>query len=277
MSKYFINILFLLLTLSASAQETDDTEEEEKAKPVNVDSFSQVRVGFDISRPVWNYFVTNRQSYEIELDYYHRKDLYFVADLGWGNAKVDYYDLKYTSSNIFFKAGINKSMLKRQSSKDWDMGFVGVRYAFAPIQRSAASYVVVDSFWGNSTGSIPAKNMTLHWAEVTAGVKVELLRGLFAGWAIRGKFRLNKAQFQELPPYFIAGYGKGDKGSVFDFNFYINYAIRWSRIKTVPAVQEMPETINRSPKVPVGDTMNIRSRPGSTKPKIGGEKAVPEK
>jgi len=56
---------------------------------------------------------------------------------------------------------------------------------------------------------------------------VEIFKGLFAGWTIRGKFRLNQAPFRELPPAYIAGYGKGDKNAIFDFGFYINYAIRW--------------------------------------------------
>ncbi len=255
MSKYFINILFLLLSLPAFAQEAEEPlEEEEPAKIVAVDSFSQMRIGFDISRPVFNYLVSSRQSYEFELDYYHKNDLYFVADFGWGNAKVDYYDLKYTTNNTFFRLGINKSMIKRQSSHDWDMGFVGVRYGVAPIQRSVASYVVVDSFWGNSMGTVPAKNMTLHWAEVTAGIKVELLRNLFAGWTIRGKFRINKSSFQELPPYYIAGYGKGDKGSVFDFNFYINYAIRWRRVHKPAPQPETPVNIPRTIVTPSKDS-----------------------
>jgi hypothetical protein len=250
MLKYFINILFLLLSFSVSAQEIEEMEEEETTKPVSVDSFSQVRLSFDVSRPVWNYFLTSRQSYEFAFDYYFKKDLYFVAEAGWGNATVDYIDLKYNTSNTFFRLGINKSLLKRQSSKDWDMGFVGVRYGLAPIQRSVASYIVIDSFWGSTAGTIPAKNMTLHWAEVTAGVNVEVWKGLFAGWTIRGKFRINKGDFKELPPYYVTGYGKGDKGSVFDFNFYLGYAIRWRRVQPqMPAVTPV-----RPVPVPVKDT-----------------------
>ena len=56
---------------------------------------------------------------------------------------------------------------------------------------------------------------------------VESLRNLMAGWNIRGRFLLNERAFRELSPVFIAGYGKGDRSTVFDFNFFICYTFRW--------------------------------------------------
>jgi len=104
-----------------------------------------------------------------------------------------------------------------------------VRYALAFIERSEARYTIFDNFWGNTSGTIPGKNMTAHWLELTGGVRVELAKGLFTGWTIRGKFLLNGNQFKDLPPPYVAGYGRGDKNSIFDFNFYISYAIRWKK------------------------------------------------
>lgn len=258
MSKYFINIFLVLLPFAAFAQEADSvTEEETETQVIRADSFSQVRFGFDISRPVWNYFLEDRTGYEFALDYYYKKELYFVAEGGWGSARLDYADLRYSSNNAFIRAGINKGMLKRLSPHDWDMGFIGVRYGVAPISRSQASYTIIDSFWGNTSGTIPADNMTLHWAEVVGGIRVELVKGLFAGWSVRGKFRINKSDFQELPPSYIAGYGKGDKGSIFDFNFYIDYAIRWKRAARQPA----PANLNNNIARPPADSSGTGQRP----------------
>jgi hypothetical protein len=232
MSKYIINILFLLLPFSAFAQ-MDDMEEEKDTKPKVVDTVKQLRFGIDISKPIMYSFSGERRSYEAEIDYYLRKDIYAVVEGGFGGAKVNYTDpnhladLIYTSNNVFFKTGVSKGMLLRLGTNDWDMAFIGARYAFSPIRRSAATYTITDVFWGQTSGSIPAKNLTAHWFELVGGTKVELFKGIFVGWTIRGKFRLNQKTFKELPPAYIAGYGKGDKNSVFDFNFYVNYAIRW--------------------------------------------------
>jgi hypothetical protein len=234
MSKYFISILLLLLSYSAIAQIDEDDEGSEAPKPVKVDSFSQLRLGIDISKPIINYYAGDKEDYEFSADYYFKRDLYFVVEAGWGNASIDYSDLKYNSHNSFFKFGIDRGLLTRAFAKDWDIAIVGAHYGIAPIKRSEATYTVVDSFWGNSTGKISAANLTCHWIELSGGVRVELYKGLFAGWNVYGKFRLNSNSFQELPPSHIAGYGKGDKNTVFDFNFYLSYAIRWSREVKMP-------------------------------------------
>jgi hypothetical protein len=196
------------------------------------DSLHQLRIGFDISKPLLKLLVEDslsfRESFEFEIDHYFKKELYFVLEGGWGSGRVDYPDLKYSTKNTFFKAGINKSLLVRQGVHDWDQAFIGARYAMAFINRSDAYYQTDSTlFWGNTSGTIPADKMIGHWFEVTAGTRLEVWRGIFIGWNVRGKFRLNKKPFEELPPYFIAGYGKGDKKSIFDFNFYLSYAIRW--------------------------------------------------
>lgn len=254
MLRYITSILFLLLSIPAFAQDEDTAA----APAISVDSFHQFRIGIDISRPIINAFIKERQSYELEADYYHKKDLYFVAETGWGSADVtdSAQQLVYNTSNIFFKAGINKAMIARISNKDWDIAFMGLRYGVGLIQRSTATYTTYDNFWGSTTGTIPAKSYTAHWFELTGGVKMELVPGFFAGWNVRARFMLNRKSFSELPPSYIAGYGRGDKGSIFDFNFYLNYAIRWSKYKTTtpppppetapaPATQGQPSNINR--------------------------------
>jgi hypothetical protein len=140
---------------------------------------------------------------------------------------MDYSDLSYRSNNIFFRTGFNKTIFPPTTRKDWDIVCIGLRYAVGLIQRGQASYLIKDSIWGTHSGTIPAQNKTAHWFEITGGVSVELFHGLFAGWNVRGKFLVNQKAFQELPPSFIAGYGKGDNNSNFDFNFYLSYAIRW--------------------------------------------------
>jgi hypothetical protein len=48
-----------------------------------------------------------------------------------------------------------------------------------------------------------------------------------AGWNLRGRFLLNETSFRELRPVFIAGYGRGDRSLILDFNVFLSYSIRW--------------------------------------------------
>ena len=187
----------------------------------------QLRLGVDLSRPVMNMLVKSRHSYEFIVDYSLPKEIYLVAEGGFGGSDINYPDLKYTSTNTFVKVGVERSMLQRMFPEDWDLLFVGIRYGMAFIKRKEATFTTNDQFWGTTTGTIPAKNITGHWAELTAGLRVELFKGIFTGYTIRGKFLLNQGPFRELPPAYVAGYGKGEKNTVFDFNFYLQYALRW--------------------------------------------------
>ncbi|MCB9064258.1 MAG: hypothetical protein H6551_03855 [Chitinophagales bacterium] len=223
MLRYSISILFILLSVFTYAQDV----EEEAERPQIKDSTHQLRLGVDAFKIVTNQLQTQRQSYELIFDYYWKKDLYFVAEGGWGNAQLDYTDLAYKSSNTFFKLGFDKSILSRLTSKDWDLAFIGLRYGMGLVERGDAFYSITDSLWGTTSGTVAGTNFTAHWLEITGGVRVEMVKNIFVGWNVRGKFILNGKKFKELPPYYIAGYGNGEKNTIFDFNVYLCYAIRW--------------------------------------------------
>jgi hypothetical protein len=217
--------IFCLLWGPGNAFGQSDSSKKEKPKE---EYGHQVRIGFDIIKPIANATQSTRKSYEVGLDYYWKKELYAVVEGGFGSAIYDYPDLSYKTNNSFFRLGIDRTIIKRLGASDWDAAFFGARYAVGFINRSEGSYTIVDSVWGNSSGVVPSKAFTAHWAEITAGVRVELVRNVFAGWNLRARFLLNGRSFKELSPVFIAGYGRGDKTTVFDFNFYICYAFRWS-------------------------------------------------
>lgn len=187
----------------------------------------QLRVGFDLGRIVLNASDPAKTGYDFSADYYFRKELYFVAEGGFGNSSLAYTDLSYTTSNYYIRLGVDKMMVPRIAKSDWDGIFFGARYAMAGVQRATATYTIADPLYGSISGSIPSHSFTAHWAEATAGIRLNLYKGLMTGWNVRGKFLLNGTAFRELPPAYIAGYGKGDNSTAFDFNVYLLYAFRW--------------------------------------------------
>lgn len=232
MLKSFIKISFLLLPVSVLAQEDTTVSNRLPAhfnRVEKTDTAKQLRINIDAAKILSNQLQDERTTYALEVDYFLKKGLYVVAEGGWGNADLSYPDLSYKSSNVFFKGGVNKTLLSRDAVDDWDMAFVGLRYGVGLIQRGDAQYTITDSVWGTTSGNIPGTNMTAHWLEITGGVRVETFKQIFVGWNVRGKFLINGNSFEELPPYNIAGYGKGERKSVFDFNVYIGYAIRWHK------------------------------------------------
>lgn len=229
---YTLALSILLASVSSPVYAQADTTATDtmKAKKTPAElPGHQLCIGVDIFRPILHNLQTDRYSYEVAVDYYARNEYYLVAEGGYGGCEVNYTDLKYTTQNTFLRLGFNKSVLARNSVKDWDMMLIGFRVAASDINRSSANYVVTDSLWGNEAGTSSAKSFAALWAELTGGMRVELVKGLCAGWNLRAKFLMNGKSFKDLSPLYIAGYGKGDKNSIFDFNVYVSYAIRWKR------------------------------------------------
>jgi hypothetical protein len=227
-----LSLCMMCGVLPVCAQTDTATTEEDADEPPARKKFvagHQLAFGIDLVQPIRNSIVKNRYSYEAEIHYYLKNEYYAVAEGGWGGSEVNYDDLKYTTTNYFGRAGFNKSILYRESAKDWDMMFVGLRAAMSNVNRGAATYTVIDSVWGNLAGVSPGKSFVAAWAEITTGMRIELAHGILVGWNGRAKFLMNGKSFKDLAPLNIAGYGRGDKNSNFDFNLYLSYAIRWNR------------------------------------------------
>ncbi len=226
----FSTALLFLFFFTGKAQEDTAVVENDNQEKI-IPTQHQLRIGVNISTPLMTALVkdaaTQRSGYEVTLDYCLRNDAYIVAEGGFGKSTIQYPELSYQTQNSYARIGIDKSMLQRLFPNDWDMIFIGLRYGVAFIQRSEATFTTVDDFWGTTSGIIPSKNLTAHWAEMNAGMRVELLKHFFAGYNVRAKFLVNDKAFRELPPAYIAGYGKAEKSTVFDFNLYLCYALRW--------------------------------------------------
>lgn len=163
------------------------------------------------------------------VDYYWRNDLYAVMEGGTGSAQVRYDDLQYDSRNLFFRCGFQKGLFSRTGDQDWDLGFLGIRYGMARTSLSEAWFRTDHYFWGPRFGTQEARTVWLHWVELTGGMRMRLWKGISCGWNLRMKLLANGNSVQELPPAFVAGYGAADRNSAFEMNFYLGYALTWSK------------------------------------------------
>jgi len=248
----FILITFSLLVLLGSksvyAQAADTTATDSTAHKVKKKETAgrQLNVGVNLVRPAMNFFTPDLFGYEFEWDYYTKNEFYLAGEGGWGGSWVNYTNplLQYTTKNEFLSFGFNKSLLPRDRPTDWDMMFIGMRVGVAPVKRSPVSYTILDSVWGNTPDTTTkGQNFTAIWAELTGGMRVELFKGLMAGWNFRGRFLLNAKSFDVLAPIYIAGYGRGDKDVAFDFNVYLSYGIRWKRRNTTDTASLAPAIV----------------------------------
>ncbi|MBP6625488.1 MAG: hypothetical protein KA198_09975, partial [Chitinophagaceae bacterium] len=171
------------------------------------------RIGIDIGSLLLSPFQKYVHNYEAQLDIYYRKNIHLIAEGGFGSSKIDNSFIRYNSRNTFVRLGIDQTFFNKEFKGDFDNAFVGLRYGFSRIKRGEASYFIQDDIWGNQTGQINSSSFNAHWIELTGGFRMELVKHVFAGWNIRMKTFLNPKSFEELPPGYVAGYGRGDKNT----------------------------------------------------------------
>lgn len=209
-------VLSLLVVFTTAKADSDSLKVKEKP-------FTFTRIGIDISSLLLSPFQKYVHNYEVQLDVYYKKNIHFIAEGGYGSSKVDNSFIKYNSRNTFIRLGIDQTFFNKEFKGDFDNAFVGLRYGFSRINRGEASYFIQDDIWGNQVGSISSSKFNAHWMELTGGFRMEIVKHVFAGWNIRMKTFLNPKSFEELPPGYVAGYGRGDKNTAFSYNLYLLY------------------------------------------------------
>jgi hypothetical protein len=230
LSKSFMMILCMIIlscfntNIFAQALDDEDTTiVKPKSSLNNLPKFTYYRIGLDISKIVSSLVQKKYHVAESQLDVFYKNNLFFAAEFGVGNSFVENDYLKYKSQNAFIRLGVDKTFFRKDFNADFDNAFVGLRYGLGYVKRGDASYEIEDAIWGNSAGTIERASFIAHWIELTGGFRMELMKDIFIGWNIRMKALFNPKKFEELPPSYLAGYGKGDKNSAFGYNFYLLY------------------------------------------------------
>lgn len=221
MFRFICVVKLLLLTATAFGQE-------KKARDTTLYPH-QLRIGIDLSRPLMHALSAVRYAYEAQVDWAFRREIFGVVEGGFGGYSADYSDLSYSSTNAFVRIGVDRNIMRRIQPNDWDGGIFGIRYGVAAARRGEASYSVGNPVWGYTGGTTPAQDFFFHWVELTGGMRLELLPNVFAGWNIRGKFMITNIATGDLKPSYVAGFGKADSNTGFDFNIWLMYALRWQR------------------------------------------------
>lgn len=209
--------VFIFCAMQLNAQ-TDTT----KLKVKSAD-FSYFRIGVDASKIIASNIVNDYEVVEFLIDANYKNNLVLSSEFGFGNSMVDNEYLSYKSNNLFMRLGIDKTLFNKEFAGDMDNAFIGVRYGFGLVNRGEANYSVYNSIYGNSIGQIKEAQFFTHWLELTGGFKVEFKKNIFIGWNIRMKTFINPKKFEQLPPNYVAGYGRADKNTAFGYNFYLLY------------------------------------------------------
>lgn len=219
---------FLLVAISAAGQD----KKKDSAKTLMVDVPAGLRIGTDLSRVALHFFQPYRTDATITLDARYRDRIYFASDISWNRTSHSDTSYTYKGNGLAVALGVNYNLLKRQVPKENFMLYGGMKYGFALFNYELPAYTVDGSYWGDHHGVVDASTKTAHWIEVSIGVKVEVLKNFYLGWSLHDRFLLTKKLSKgDYPPMVIPGFGKGNKGNVFDMQYTVSYLLPMWKVK----------------------------------------------
>ena len=184
-----------------------------------------LRIGFDLSKPVGLFFRKDRQELEFSADYHWKSRFYLAAELGYQHANINhpgYYT--YNSSGEYLRAGFDYSIFRLEQKNDDNIVYLGLRLASANIRYKANNINIPDAYFGNTTASLPASGAEAYWLEFIFGIKVDIAKNLAIGWTLRIASGINDLTKRDTYPVLIPGFGNSSSTQNFTYNYSIYYS-----------------------------------------------------
>ena len=146
-----------------------------------------------------------------------------TAEVGFGTTDTwNDTGIHYKGSSPFFRIGMDYNTMSKKKEKNSYL-YVGLRYAFCPMKYDISSLPIPDTEFGGSMenpslmdpiwgGSVPydyaGLKATMQWFEIVAGVRVNIYKNFYMGWALRMKYRLSASVSEHGNPWMVPGFGK---------------------------------------------------------------------
>ncbi len=204
-----------------------------------------LRIGVDISKPVRSFLDKDYWGVELVGDYRWDYRYYLAAEIGKERktTKADYFN--FTTDGQYIRLGVDYNSYNNWYGME-NMIYVGGRYGFAQFSQEVNSYTIHTrhNYWnedikGNNSDILRTYNgRTAHWLELVIGMKVELVKNLYAGASVR----FSKIVYQtkdDFPNFWIPGINRVWENSTYGMNF--NYTITY----LIPLYRKMKDTENK--------------------------------
>ncbi|EFV66693.1 hypothetical protein HMPREF9011_02918 [Bacteroides sp. 3_1_40A] len=136
-----------------------------------------------------------------------------VAEIGYGTTDTtdDGTNIHYKASAPYFRIGMNYNFFFK---KPYLPGFLygGIRYGFTSFSYDVDAPTMKDPTWGfpEIPFSYDGIKTTVTWAELLAGIKVNVYKNFYMGWSLRYRIRMNIKKAEHTEPWYIPGFGKNN-------------------------------------------------------------------
>lgn len=238
MSKYFINIFFIIIaSLPLSSQNQEKTNSNDSL--VGFNQKYGIRVGFDLSRLGRTILDSYYNGFEINADYRISKRLYIAGELGFENKETDSDYLNSKASGSYFKAGVDFNLYNNWVGME-NLIISGFRIGVSSFNQDRQEYKIYDAYnqtWGEvqNQENLEFSGLASSWIELLFGVKTEIISNLFLSFNVQLKVRLTETNPNNFENIFIPGFGRTYDSTKIGtgINYSISYLIPIFKKKSV--------------------------------------------
>ena len=238
MYKYFISIclLFVFAENFSQEQKKDSIISQEKDTVIYKTNYG-LRLGMDISRPLFSSLYSNYNGLEIVADYRIKKNVYIAAEIGFEEkTSIEDYS-NSTSKGNYIRLGLNYNAYDNWLDMNNEI-FVGYRYGFSLFNQTLNNYTTNVSDMENgsyfpavlNTVGQASTSLNTHWSEFMIGIKAETLQNLFIGFSFSYKILMSVKDPENFMTLFSPGFNRiFESNTGFGINYTISYLIPFSK------------------------------------------------
>jgi len=238
MYRYFISIclLFVFAENFSQEQKGDSIITQEKDTVIYKTNYG-LRLGMDISRPIFSSLYSNYDGLEIVVDYRIKKNVYIAAEIGFEEKTTIEDYSNSTSKGNYIRLGLNYNAFENWLDMNNEI-FVGYRYGLSLFNQTLNNYTtnVSDSENGSyfpaviNTIGKTSTDLNAHWSEFMIGIKVETLHNLFIGFSLSYKVLMSIKDPKDFKTLYSPGFNRiFESNTGFGINYTISYLIPFSK------------------------------------------------
>jgi len=221
-----------------SAQNTTSVKDS-----IRLDNAYGLRLGVDLQNLVTTATNPYYRGFELMGDFRLSKNKFLAVELGNQKKTFSNQSITTTSHGSYIKLGIDHNAYKNLVGLR-NVIFVGLRYGFATFSQTLDKYAIAtqNNFFGVDTYTPQQEesNLTAHWAELIAGLKVEILNNLYLGFSVSLQRNIANQSPADFDNLYIPGYGTtNDYGDLSaGYRYFISYFIPLFKKKQSPVTEE---------------------------------------
>ncbi|MDO4880626.1 MAG: DUF6048 family protein [Capnocytophaga sp.] len=223
---FFISLFSFLVSF---AQENSKTYEQTYG----------LRIGADISKPIQSIFDKDYTGFELVGDYRWSYRYYLATELGKDRKATHTQYFDFVTNGQYIKLGLDYNTYDNWYGME-NMIYFGGRYGFSIYSQEVTAYTnhTINNYWNENVIGSNAdilrtySGRTAHWLELVMGLKVELLKNLYASASFRFSFILYQKE-NDFPNFWLPGIGRVWEGSRFgvNYNYTLSYMIPFYKKK----------------------------------------------